>query len=136
MGTGRIKLEMSIQHVVIAMSEGNPGALSACMELMQKGTEIDPESFAGGLGSIRHLDTLEIYGPRIYMLWSDVCGRDVAKMIGVLRAYQLGQLSTAKMNHAIDNRGDGIDLDAIMTAVMDRLPKFNRNTQVPATIAR
>lgn len=74
------------------------------------------------------LDTLEIYNERIYMLWSDVCGRDMGKMIAVLRAYQLGQLAgvnAVALNHAIDNRGDGIDLAAVVEAVRSRLTNFN-----------
>lgn len=125
----RIRLEMSMLDVIITMSEGNPGAVAACAELMKYGAKIDPESFAGGLGSLMHLDTLGIYGSRIYMLWNDVCGRDVGKMIACLRAYQLGQISPKTLTHAIDNRGNGIDIDAVVKAVKERLPKFNTEIQ-------
>ncbi len=128
MANERIKLGMSVKDLIVAMGGGNPGALKACMELLLKGEKVDPDAFSGGLGNLLMLDTLGIYEERIYMLWSDVCGRDVGKMIAVLRAHQLGQLAgvdTKVLNHAIDNRGAGIDLDAVVEAVKSRLPNFN-----------
>lgn len=128
MADERIRSHMSIQDVVVAMSEGNPGAIVTCMQIIQLGEKIDPKSFAGGLGALLMLDTLHIYGSRLYMLWNDVCGRDVAKTLAVLRAYQLGQLAGVTeeaLNHAIDNRGQGIDLEKVGKAVTKRLPSFN-----------
>lgn len=128
----RIKLEMSVRDIIIAMCGGNPGAITACAELLQKSEKIDPDDALGsGFSSFLALDALGIYNERIYMLWSDVCKRDVAKTIAVLRAYQLGQLAgvdAKTLNHAIDNRGAGIDLDAVMKAVKGRLPDFNLET--------
>jgi hypothetical protein len=124
----RINLSMNIQDAVIALSEGNPGALTTCMELLKRTSEIDPDAAMGGLGSLLTLDTEGIYGSRIYMLWNDVCNRDISSVLAVLRANQLGQLegvTSAKINHAIDNRGEGLDLEAIMKAVQKELPTFN-----------
>ena len=48
-------------------------------------------------------------------------------MLAVLRAYQVGALAGVTreaLNHAIDNRGAGIDLDAALVAVMEVLPNF------------
>ncbi len=62
------------------------------------------------------------------MLWSDVCGRDIGKMIAVLRAHQLGELAgvdAKALNHAINNRGAGVDLGVVLEAVRGRLPNFN-----------
>lgn len=128
MASERIKLDMSIEDVIVAMSGGNAGSLTACMELLSWGEEMDPDSFCGGLNNLLMLDMLGIYEERIYMLWNDVCERDVGKTIAVLRAHQLGQIAgvdTETLNHAIDNRGAGIDLEAIMEAVKSRLPNFN-----------
>lgn len=128
MASERIKLDMSIEDVIMAMGGGNPGALTACMELLSRGEEMDPDAFCGGLNNLLMLDMLGIYEERIYMLWNDVCKRDVGSMIAVLRAHQLDQLAgvdTETLNHAIDNRGAGIDLDAVVEAVKSRLPNFN-----------
>jgi hypothetical protein len=74
------------------------------------------------------LDTLGIYEHRIWGLYKDVCDCHLGKMIAVLRANQLGQLAGVNahaLNHAIDNYGDGIDLNAVVEAVKSRLPNFN-----------
>src|SRR3989338_1647639 len=126
-------LNASVMDIIITMSGGNPGALTACMELMRKGHLVDPDDIFQGLGSIMTLDTMNIWDSRLYMLWSDVCGRDIGKMIDVLRAYQLGQLAGATeavINYAIDNRGKGLDLDAVVAAVQQRLPNFKVNGAV------
>jgi len=74
------------------------------------------------------MDTLGIYEERIWGLYEDVCGGEPGKVIALLRAYQLGQLAGVTLealNHAIDNRGDGLDLEAVVEAVKGRLPNFN-----------
>jgi hypothetical protein len=127
MANERINLSMSLKDVVLAMGGGNPGALTACMQLVRYGEVVDPDAFGGGLSSLLLMDTLGIYEERIYMLWNDVCNRDIGKMVAVLRANQLGQLAGVDkkaITHAIDNRGDGIDIDAVVEAVKNRLPRF------------
>ncbi len=128
-GQERLNLHMTGMQVVTTMSEGNPGAFRALLDIMRLGSVIDPQGLPDGLGAILMLDTLGIHGSRIWMLFNDVCGRDVAKMLAVLRAEQLGQLAGVTeeaLDHAIDNRGAGLDLEVIMAAVCKRLDKFNR----------
>jgi hypothetical protein len=130
MGTERIKFEMSALDVFYAMSEGNPGALRVCMDIMTQGEMIDPEHIFKGLGHIMTLDTLGIYGSRIWMLYKDACHEDLPTMLAVLRANHLGLagVTDGAVNHATDNYGDGLDLKAIMEAVQTRLPRFNAST--------
>jgi len=134
----RIKLEMTTKDMLIAICGGNPGSLTACMSILTSAPNIDPDNMMGGLGAILHLDSLNIWDERIYMLWNDVCYRDTAKMLALLRANQLGGLAGAtqnNLNHAIDNRGDGIDLEAVMQAVKQRLPRFNRDSEEKSVTA-
>ena len=86
----RIKIDDTIMDIFTKMSEGNPGALSALMMVYNDGEKIDPQAFMGGLGNIMLLDTFEIYGTDIYILFNDKCNRDVRKLIVLLRATQLG----------------------------------------------
>lgn len=139
-------LKMTTQDAVLAMCGGNPGAIIACTELLTHSAAIDPQS--QGLFKLLELDSMGIYEERIYMLWSDVCGRDVGRMIAVLRANQLGQLggvSEQSINYAIDHYGQGIApdlmknvilphgeredvqwiLDRVVALVRERLPDFN-----------
>ena len=86
----RIQLTDSLRSSIAKMSDGNPGSLSAMFALIQEAEEIDPQYMLGGLGYIMALDTAEIYGTHIYILWNDICGRDVYKLILLLRGNQLG----------------------------------------------
>ncbi len=120
----RITLNMSVLDALVAMCDGNPGALSVCTQLLKEGEAIDPQAFMGGFGTIMFLDTCRIYGPRIWMLYKDVCKQDLRKTCAVLRALQLGLLDDAVLQSAIDNYGQGIDVDALCAQVKERLPSF------------
>jgi len=123
-------LNMSVMEVMVKMSGGNPGAARVCVDLMESHGKIDPGSLMDGLGALLMLDTLDIYDHRIWQFYKDVCKEDIGVMCAVMRAYQLGQLEgcTEKaINHAIDNRGQGLDLNKVVGAVQRKLPKFNVN---------
>jgi len=120
-------LNMSLKDVVLAMGEGNPGALNVLIRLIQEAESIDPDGAMGGFGTILLLDSLNIYGGDIWNLWKCVCGEDMVKMIAVLRAYQLGGLAGMDQDRilqAIRNRSM-VDTDVILAAVRERLPNFS-----------
>lgn len=129
MGDVRIKsLDMTIPDVFAELSRYesggyNPGALSVLMQIWEKVPEIDPDCMIPLL-TILSLDTHKIYAERIWMFYKDVCGQDLTKMLGVLRAVQLGLLPEREMTHAIDNRGNGLDIEQILANVRGRLPRF------------
>ena len=101
----RINSDMQVKDAIVEIVDGNPGALTACVDILNHGDS----------NYLLYLDELGIYGGRIYMLWSDVCGRDALKTIAVLCAHQIeiAGLDTQTLNHAIDNRGEGIDWSSL-----------------------
>lgn len=125
MGNERITSEMSPLDAVVVLSEGNPGATRVCAELLKDGARIDPDNILGGVGQLLMLDSAGLYGARIWMLYKDVCGEDLGKMVAVLRAWQLGIVGHDAVAHAIDHRGDGIDLDDVVSQVQERCPAFD-----------
>jgi hypothetical protein len=125
----RLVLEDTPFNVLQKMSEGNPGALKVCVDIMEKGNQIDHDSASRCLGALLILDTCQIYGARIWMLYKDVCGEELVKIIAIIRAYQLGLLDLGKLNHAIDNNGDGIDVDEIEQQVKARLSAFGKEEE-------
>lgn len=129
-GETRLKLEDTLFDAIPKLSKGNPGAMCACMDILGNGAKIDPGSALGGLGALLSLDTYHIYESRIWMLYKDVCGENLIKMIAVLRACQLGLLDISDLNHAIDNYGDGIDVNALEEQVRERLPAFGIEEKV------
>jgi len=120
---GRIKLDTKVMDGLCKMSEGNPGAASVLAMIIKESKVVDPDS-VDGMMTVLHLDDLEVYGPRIWMLYKDVCGQRIEKTLGILRAHQLGFLGKGKLIHAIDNMGEGIDLEELLTKVKKELPKF------------
>jgi len=120
----RIQLTDSTMDVAMKMSEGNPGALTVIMSLLRDAAKIDPDNWMPGLGEVLSLDSMGIYGSKIWMLYKDVCGEDLVKMCAVMRARQLGIVPLESIIHAIDNMGDGIDVDDLLKQVKERLPAF------------
>ncbi len=122
----KIHLDMNVRDILLALSEGNPGAITVCVDILKEAPKIDPQALLGGVGHLVSLDERGIYGPRIWMLYKDVCGQDLTKTIAMLRAAQLGFLAKDKLDHAIDNYGEGVDVDDLLKQVRDRLEQFGR----------
>lgn len=80
---GKITMYDNLTSVVAKLSEGNPGAMNACCLLIKEGGSVYP--YGNSFEYIKDLDDLGIYGTDIYVLWSDICQRDLAKMIATLR---------------------------------------------------
>lgn len=127
----KIQLNDNTMDVIVKMSEGNPGAMNAIMEILKpESNEIDPDAFMGGMGVILSLDTLEIYGTDIYILHNDICDRNMVKMFAVLRAHQLGFLNGSVLKdacHRQDRSGKQmINVDELYEKVKKQLPNFKK----------
>jgi hypothetical protein len=129
MANERIKYTDTMQDVIVNMSEGNPGAITVMIQMIKTAPKIDPQSALGPLGPLLNLDTLNIWGSRIWMFYKDVCNEDISKTIGILRGWQLGIISDSALNHAIDSYGEGLDVDASLKVVCERLPDFKLLTE-------
>lgn len=79
----RIKLFDNTTIAITKLTEGNYGAINACCLLMKEGSSIYP--YENGFEYIKNLDDIGIYGTDIYVLWNDICQRDLSKMISLLR---------------------------------------------------
>ena len=124
MATTRLELTDTPQSAVLKMAGGNPGAIRVCMDMFYKAGQIDPDAFAGAFACLLSMDMHGIYEERIWMLYSDVCKKDLVNTIGVVRAVQLGFVSAAALNHGIDNYGAGLDVADLVRQVRERLPRF------------
>lgn len=128
----KIKSEDSGIDIITKMSEGNPGAVSVLCQLLEHGQTIDPKNAMGSMGPILMMDSLHIYGPRILMLYKDVCGEDLVKTIACVRACQMGKITETKLNKAIDNRGEGLDTDEILTMMRSIIAMSSINSGSPS----
>lgn len=87
----------------------------------------------GPISELVQMDTQGIYGSRIWTLHAKVCGHDLTKTLGVMRAYQLGIVNAADLNHAIDHNGEGINVDDLVSSVRRVLESFHSTETQPAT---
>ena len=117
-------LNMSAKDIIVLLADGNPGAVRVMLEIIEQDGRIDPDNLLGAIGSLLSLDTHEIYGSRIWMLYKDVCQSDIEKTLAALRAVQLGIARERDLLSAIDGDGKSFDSDAALSAVKEKLPAF------------
>ena len=72
-----IDMMASTMDFLVAMSEGNPGAINVLMQMMDK-SEM-------GLLDILSLDDMNIQGTQIWIGYKDYCGQDIDKFIECVR---------------------------------------------------
>ena len=116
----RIELSDTMQDSIVKMADGNPGAVITMLEIIKNHDAIDPQAMMGGLGAIMILDTWEIYGTDIYILFNDKCGRDVRKMLMLMRATQLGFFSHTKLSAMAADQMREVDLTDDEWADLDK----------------
>jgi hypothetical protein len=127
----RIQLNDSSLDAIYKISEGNPRAVTVIARCLTEGGQIDPDLVFGGLGVLLILDSLQIYGSHIWILFQDVCGSSLVHTIAALRAVQLGLIPESQVKNAITSMSK-LDTDAILTAVQGRLPKFGQSALADA----
>lgn len=116
-------LSSTPMDIIVKMADGNPGAARVMADMFSQTPAIDPDNVLGGYGPVLFLDTLGIYGHRVWMLYKDVCGEDITKTVAALRAVQMGIASNKKLMAAIDGK-EAFDADAALASVKERLPAF------------
>lgn len=118
----RLRLDMNFNDVLFALSDGAPGAITVIMDAFRHGDDIDPEGM-GAWGFVLNLDMMEIYGPRIWMLYKDLCGENLSHTIALVRSVQMGVLHAETLNAAIDGKGS-IHIERTLEKLKERLPSF------------
>lgn len=94
MANERITASMDMQEMLITMSEGNPGAQTCMMEMLQT----DPMARL----DILYFDSMGIYGSKIYMLWNDCCGRDMSKFEETIQYLRSGAVSKEEIHENLN----------------------------------
>lgn len=120
----RLNLTDSAQDVIFKMSSGNAGAINVLVQLLKHDTQpvdrqLHPYDALMGYGrmAILHMDYCRIYGEEIWLLYKDVCGESLVRLMAVLRANQLGRVSMAQIRIAMQTYGAGIDPDKLLQEV-------------------
>jgi hypothetical protein len=121
----RIKLEMTLMESVMAMSDGNPGAITALVSLMNASPNVDPQSMMRELSPLLTLDSNGIYGSDIWLLYKGVCNKSSIHCLAILRAIQLGIIGIEQVMLTMAGQ-DTLDLDWVLEKVKARLTDFGR----------
>lgn len=127
----RIKLGDDFKSIAVSLSEGNPGALNVIIQIIKESERIDPDAAMGPFAHLLNLDSYNIYGSKIWILYKDISGSSILNTIAVLRAVQLGLLEGHMLIRAIDSIENFnehekvvIAVDKILKDVQERLPNF------------
>lgn len=122
----RLQLFMDIPQAIIALSEGNPGAITVLSQAVSQVSQIDPDNILGALGFLLQLDSAGIYGSDIWVLYKRVCGERLPHTVAVLRASQLGLINRRQIKRAIQEANEGMPIslnaDAVAAQAKEQLP--------------
>ena len=111
-----IRGDMTMTEMIVTMSEGNPGAVSVIMGILQ-----DPF----GLFEILMLDGMDIRGSKLYMLSNDCCQRDPAKLKRTLLMLRCGVFTQEQIH---ENLGRGYALPFIDDSIeMEGIPPYGED---------
>lgn len=124
----RIQLKDSTMDAVVKMCNGNLGAMHPLMQLLES-DHVDPDNALGGIGVMLFLDSLCIYDTDIYVLYSDICDKDIVKMIAVLRAVQMGLFPSAVLKDVCSRQDfsgkEIVPVNDLYNKVKEAFPRFN-----------
>lgn len=119
----KINSNMSMMEIVITMSEGNPGAMSVIMGMLQSPT---------GPLDVLMLDSMDIRGSHLYMLNNDCCRRDPAKFQRTLMMFHSGVFTQEQIHenlercYALPFIDDSIEMEGVPTYEEDFGPTHPR----------
>lgn len=106
------------------MSEGNPGALVVIMQMLKKTSE----AVHRNLEAVLLLDALGIYGSDIYVLYNDICDRDLAKTLAVIQSTQLGLFNKDTLKDACSRQDYSgkklIPVEELYNKVKEKIPTW------------
>ena len=126
-----IHLTDTIPQAAAKLAEGNPGAATVLINLINEAEKIDPDDFMGGIGSMLNLDSYGIYGTDIWVFYSDICNKDLARVVAVLRACELGMFSSKVLAEACNKQDHSgvamVPVEELYLKVKERLPRFHTN---------
>lgn len=127
----RITLTDTTLDAIIKLAEGNPGAVSALTEMMKQAPAIDPDNFFGTMAPLFDCDTRGLYGPAIWVIYKYVANYDVAKVLAIFRAQQMGLMDWSitdfdDYKQSYPNLTPEVVAEC-MRKVQEELPAFNSN---------
>lgn len=100
---------------ILEFCDGDCDATTVIVKFVSRSHFIDPSINAKDL--ISQMKEYGITKERICRFYRDVCGEEFGRMIGLLRACKLDIITQSALLHAIDNNGEGINVDEVVNKV-------------------
>ncbi len=124
----KIKANMGLMEIVMAMSGNNLGAGTLCVVIATSGEveKINPENKFGGLGLLLYLDGMGIHGEDLYKLNAYVCEGDLIKLTALVHASLsgIGGVTKEAVARAAKEGKNSFDHEAILKAMQKIDPQF------------
>lgn len=93
----RIKLGDNGLEMIVKMSDGNHEAIQALMAIVVESSMINPQDNSSAIVAMLTMDTYQIYGTNICVLYNDKCQRNIGKLLMLLGACHLGVIPESKL---------------------------------------
>lgn len=91
----------SIQDSIIKLSKQNPGAIRVLVDLYKSAKTIDPYITYPSY-MLLNLDTAELYGSDIWILYKDICKKSYVCTHTGIRATQMGIIQGKQLKEGFD----------------------------------
>jgi|688.fasta_scaffold862995_2 hypothetical protein len=124
----RITLQDTFMSAAIKVAEGNPGAITAILELCKLSPSVDPESWSRNFAPLFSLDTHRIYGSNVWRLYKDAHDCSALKTLTTLRCIQMGIITEREVFAAM-SRERKLDHDDLLKRLQEKLPSFAAATE-------
>lgn len=120
-----INLSDNTLEVVEKMVEGNPGAITVIMKILDR--KHDPMSMM----VVLMLDDMNIRGPQIWVGYKDFCGQDIEVFVKKIKARDQGMVDAINAEcYQPDSEHDGYKEKAVVAgASFDELSRDNSITR-------
>lgn len=92
----RLNEQMTMKEAIDAMSEDNCGAFTALVKVSTE--EKDAKK---AISALLLLDSLRIYGWKIYKLWNDHCKRSTDNFFKVLQYFKEGKFTEQEIHRRL-----------------------------------
>lgn len=113
------------QDDIFLLSEGNPGAITAMLEMISEYQKIDPQAIFGSYHVIMFLKDYNFKGTNIWNLWKNVCHQKHVNFAAVMRGHQMGFITRQSIDSLARGNTLHIDFPKLIEQIKEGLPTFN-----------
>jgi hypothetical protein len=123
----RIKRTMSALEMISAVSGGVPGTLAVIAGITAEYRKVDPDNTMGIFGYLLTMDAFQVYDGDLWNIHSRLCEMQIVKTIAILRALQLGILTTKEINIYLKGGIVSLDFYSLILDIRSKVKNFAKD---------